>query len=188
MDVNIKPLAISGVLLIEPVCFKDDRGYFMETYHRQKYQKAGIDKNFVQDNHSRSRQGVVRGLHYQLKHPQGKLIYAVTGAIFDVAADIRRHSPTFGKWTGAELSADNRRQIYIPEGFAHGFMVLSKTADVVYKCTDFYAPGDEYGILWSDPDIGITWPVKNPILSQKDLENPALSQMPEDRLPEYLTD
>ena len=155
----------------------------METYHQQKYQKTGIDQAFVQDNHSHSNQGVLRGLHYQLKHPQGKLIYAVTGTIFDVAVDIRRGSPTFGQWTGAELSADNKRQIYVPQGFAHGFVVLSQSADVIYKCTDVYAPGDEYGILWSDPEIGINWPVKNPILSQKDLENPTLNQIPESLLP-----
>jgi len=183
MDVNIKQLALPGVFLIEPVCFKDNRGYFMETFHQQKYQTAGIDQAFVQDNHSHSSQGVLRGLHYQLKHPQGKLIYAVTGTIFDVAVDIRKGSPSFGQWIGAELSADNKRQIYIPQGFAHGFVVLSKSADVIYKCTDLYAPGDEYGILWSDPEIGINWPIENPILSQKDLENPGLNQISESHLP-----
>lgn len=185
MDVKIQQLSIDGVLLVEPVCFDDNRGYFLETYHLQKYQQAGIDKDFVQDNHSHSIRGVLRGLHYQLNHPQGKLIYTVSGAIFDVAVDIRRNSPTFGRWTGAELSAENKRQIYIPEGFAHGFVVLSEYADVIYKCTDLYAPGDEHGILWSDPDIGINWPVDAPILSQKDLENPRLSQMPESHLPAY---
>jgi len=183
MDVNIKQLTIDGVLLIEPVCFEDNRGYFLETYHRKKYQTAGIDQAFVQDNHSHSKHGVLRGLHYQLKQPQGKLIYAVTGTIFDVAVDIRRRSSTFGQWTGAELSADNKRQIYVPEGFAHGFVVLSESADVIYKCTDLYAPGDEYGILWSDPKIGIHWPVENPVLSQKDLENPTLNQITQNHLP-----
>ncbi len=183
MDVNIKQLSLPGVFLIEPICFEDNRGYFMETFHQKKYKAAGIDHPFVQDNHSHSSQGVLRGLHYQLKHPQGKLIYAVTGSIFDVAVDIRSGSSTFGQWTGAELSADNKRQIYVPHGFAHGFVVLSKSADVIYKCTDLYTPGDEYGILWSDPEIAINWPVKNPILSQKDLENPTLSQIPESHLP-----
>ena len=183
MALNIKPLDIAGVYIIEPACFKDPRGYFLETFHQQKYEAAGIDRPFVQDNHSHSSQGVLRGLHYQLKHPQGKLIYAVTGTIYDVAVDIRRGSPTFGQWTGAELSADNKRQIYVPHGFAHGFVVLSKTADVIYKCTDLYAPGDEYGILWSDPAIGINWPIETPILSQKDLENPGLHQVSESHLP-----
>ncbi len=183
MDVNIKQLSLPGVLLIEPKCFNDNRGYFMETYHQKKYQKAGIDQAFVQDNHSHSSRAVLRGLHYQLKNPQGKLIYAVTGTIFDVAVDIRKGSPTFGQWTGAELSAENKRQIYVPQGFAHGFVVLSESADVIYKCTDLYTPGDEYGVLWSDPQIGINWPVESPILSQKDIENPTLNQISGSYLP-----
>jgi len=183
MDVNIKQLEIPGVFLIEPVSFEDNRGYFLETFHQKKYKAAGIDQAFVQDNHSHSTQNVLRGLHYQLKHPQGKLIYAVTGTIFDVAVDIRKNSSTFGQWAGATLSAENKRQIYIPKGFAHGFVVLSESADVIYKCTDLYAPGDEYGILWSDPEIGIDWPVENPILSQKDLENPGLKEISENNLP-----
>ena len=183
MDVTIKQLDLPGVLLVEPMCFEDNRGYFLETFHQEKYKAAGIDQAFVQDNHSHSTRGVLRGLHYQLKHPQGKLIYAVTGTIFDVAVDIRRGSPTFGQWTGAELSAENRHQIYIPQGFAHGFVVLSESADVIYKCTDLYAPGDEYGILWSDPAIGIDWPVENPILSEKDLENPGLKEISGSNLP-----
>ena len=155
----------------------------METWHREKYEKAGIGKPFVQDNRSHSKDGVLRGLHYQLARPQAKLVFAVTGRIFDVAVDIRAGSPTFGRWTGAELSMENRRQIYVPEGFAHGFVVLSDFADVIYKCTDFYAPGDEYGILWSDPDIGIDWPVTAPILSDKDRQAPSLRQVPKDHLP-----
>ena len=186
MALNIKSLDLEGVYVIEPECFEDLRGFFMETFHREKYKAGGIDRMFIQDNHSHSRKGVLRGLHYQLKQPQGKLIYTVTGAIYDVAVDIRRGSPTFGRWTCAELSAENRRQIYIPEGFAHGFVVLSEYADVIYKCTDLYAPGDEYGILWSDPEIGITWPVEDPVLSPKDLENPALREITENHLPEYL--
>ncbi|MBC2714730.1 MAG: dTDP-4-dehydrorhamnose 3,5-epimerase [Desulfobacteraceae bacterium] len=183
MDVNIKQLGLPGVYVIEPVCFEDLRGFFLETFHQQKYEAAGIARTFVQDNLSHSSRGVLRGLHYQLKHPQGKLIYAVTGSIFDVAVDIRLGSPTFGQWTGAKLSAADKQQIYIPEGFAHGFVVLSESADVIYKCTDLYAPGDEYGILWSDPAIGINWPVDSPVLSRKDLENPELKKIPRTCLP-----
>jgi len=185
MDVNLKKLTLPGVFLVEPVCFEDNRGYFMETYHQKKYKSAGIDQAFVQDNHSHSDRGVLRGLHYQLKHPQGKLIYAVTGTIFDVAVDIRKNSSTFGQWAGATLSAENKRQIYIPKGFAHGFVVLSESADVIYKCTDLYAPGDEYGVLWSDPKISIKWPVGTPLLSLKDQENPILNDICNDHLPEY---
>ncbi len=183
MALTITELSIPGVLLVEPPGFKDNRGFFMETWHQKKYSAAGIDKPFVQDNRSHSAKGVLRGLHYQLAHPQGKLVFAVTGKIFDVAVDIRSGSPTFGQWTGAELSMENRRQIYIPEGFAHGFVVLSDFADVIYKCTDFYAPGDEYGILWSDPDIGIDWPLTSPILSDKDQQAPPLGLVPEGHLP-----
>lgn len=184
MAVTITELALPGILLIEPACFEDQRGFFMETWHQEAYRKAGINRTFVQDNRSHSKKGVLRGLHYQLKHPQGKLIYAVTGAIFDVVVDIRTGSPDFGRWTGAELSAENHCQIYVPEGFAHGFVVMSDFADVIYKCTDYYAPGDEYGILWSDPDIGITWPIASPILSGKDRQNPPLKQVPKERLPD----
>ncbi len=189
MALTLTRLEIPGVFLIEPPCFTDHRGFFMETFHREKYAAAGLyeklDRDFVQDNHSHSTKGVLRGLHYQLRQPQGKLVYAVTGTIFDVAVDIRRGSPTFGRWTGAELSAENHRQIYVPEGFAHGFVVLSEFADVIYKCTALYAPGDEYGILWSDPEIAIQWPVAAPILSAKDLENPGLLQAPQHHLPVY---
>lgn len=184
MAVTLQELSIPRVLLVQPPCFEDHRGFFMETWHQEAYRQAGIDKPFVQDNRSHSKKGVLRGLHYQLAHPQGKLIYAVTGAIFDVAVDIRPGSPTFGQWTGAELSAENRCQLYVPEGFAHGFVVISEFADVIYKCTDFYAPGDEYGILWSDPDIRIEWPVASPILSGKDRENPLLGQVPKEHLPD----
>ena len=175
--------AIPGVVLVEPDTYRDERGFFMETYHQTRYAEGGIEYLFVQDNHSHSRRGTLRGLHYQLKHSQAKLIYVSGGEIFDVAVDIRRGSPTFGKWVGAHLTEENSRQIYVPKGFAHGFYTLSETADVIYKCTDFYAPGDEYGILWSDPDIGIEWPEKNPLLSKKDSRNPRLSEIPEDLLP-----
>jgi dTDP-4-dehydrorhamnose 3,5-epimerase len=183
MPEKLLKTALPGVYIIEPDIFRDDRGFFLETYHQRRYAEGGIDCPFVQDNHSHSRLGVLRGLHYQLNHGQAKLIYVSCGEIFDVAVDIRRGSPTFGKWVGARLSGENGRQIYVPRGFAHGFYTLSETADIIYKCTDFYAPGDEYGILWSDPDIGIEWPDKNPLLSEKDSRNPRLSEIPEDLLP-----
>jgi dTDP-4-dehydrorhamnose 3,5-epimerase len=178
-----KPLP--GVLLIEPMVFSDERGFFMETYHAKKYAEAGIPGPFVQDNHSNSQRGTLRGLHYQLKNPQGKLVYAVKGEILDVAVDIRKGSPHFRRWTGNLLSEQNKRQLYIPEGFAHGFCVLSETADVIYKCTDFYAPGDEYGIFWADESIDIVWPIEAPILSEKDKKNPKLDDIPDEHLPPY---
>jgi dTDP-4-dehydrorhamnose 3,5-epimerase len=183
MSIKFLATALPGVFLIEPDVFKDERGFFMETYHQRRYAEGGIDCQFVQDNHSHSRRGVLRGLHYQLKHSQGKLIYVTGGEIFDVAVDIRHGSPTFGKWVGAHLTEENGRQIYIPKGFAHGFCTLSGTADVIYKCTDFYFPGDEFGIYWADPDIGIEWPDIKPILSNKDSRNPRLTDVPEDLLP-----
>ena len=183
MAVTVKELSLPGVFLIETACFEDQRGFCMETWHQRTYREAGLDLSFVQDNRSHSKKDVLRGLHYQLKRPQGKLIYVVTGTIFDVAVDIRPDSPFFGKWVGAELSARNGRQIYIPEGFAHGFVVRSDSADVIYKCTDFYTPGDEHGILWSDPDIGIDWPVTSPVLSEKDRQALSLSRVPGSRLP-----
>ena len=178
-----KPLP--GVLLIEPMVFSDERGFFMETFHAEKYAQAGVPGPFVQDNHSHSRRGTLRGLHYQLKNPQGKLVYVIKGEILDVAVDIRKGSPHFRRWTGNLLSEQNKRQLYIPEGFAHGFCVLSETADVIYKCTDFYAPGDEYGILWADESIDIVWPMENPILSEKDKKNPKLADIPDEHLPPY---
>src|ERR1051326_1029997 len=156
------PTELAGVVVIAPRVFDDERGFFMETFQRQKFAAAGIDLEFVQDNHSRSRRGVLRGLHYQLAHPQGKLVRAVSGSIFDVAVDLRRGSPTFGSWYGCELTDSNRRQIYIPPGFAHGFCVLSDTADVIYKCTELYHPEDERTLLWNDPALGIQWPVADP--------------------------
>ena len=185
MTITITPLSLPEILLIEPRIFTDHRGFFLETYHYLKYSDTGLGRAFVQDNHSRSRQSVLRGLHYQLQKPQGKLVYAVTGEIFDVAVDIRRGSPTFGKWTGTHLSDTNHRQLFIPEGFAHGFVVLSESANVVYKCTQFYEPGDEYGIYWADPEIGIDWPVVQPILSEKDEMFPGLNSAPEAHLPAY---
>lgn len=185
MTITVTPLSLPEILLIEPRAFTDHRGFFLETHHQIKYTGAGLDRIFVQDNHSRSRQSVLRGLHYQLRKPQGKLVYVVRGEIFDVAVDIRRGSPAFGRWEGTHLSDTNHRQLFIPEGFAHGFVVLSESADVVYKCTQFYEPGDEYGIYWADPKIGIDWPVDNPILSEKDQTFPALNSAPEAHLPVY---
>jgi len=181
---NISPTRIPEVLLIEPDVFGDQRGFFLESWHQQKYAAQGFDVDFVQDNHSRSTHGVLRGLHYQLQQPQGKLVRVVTGAVFDVAVDIRRGSPTFGQWVGAELSADNHHQLYIPPGFAHGFCVLSETADFLYKCTTFYAPQDEHGILWNDPAIGIEWPGRDFMVSEKDAANSRLDDM-SDQLPVY---
>jgi len=174
---------LPGVLLIDPRVFDDSRGFFMETFHQKKYAEVGIDHSFIQDNYSHSTRGTLRGLHYQLNHPQGKLVYVITGEIYDVAVDIRRDSPGFGKWTGQYLSDKNRRQIFVPEGFAHGFCVLSETADVLYKTTDLYNPEDERGVLWSDPAIGIDWPVKVPVVSDKDKLFPKLKEAPEKDLP-----
>jgi len=178
------PLDHPEVLLIEPDIFPDPRGFFMETFHSIKYAEHGLPTVFLQDNHSRSSRGVLRGLHYQLKNPQGKLVRVVSGEVFDVAVDIRRGSPWFGKWVGAILSEENHRQMYVPPGFAHGFCTLSERADFLYKCTDLYAPGDEYGIAWDDPEIAIEWPEMDYLISDKDLANPLLIES--DHLPEYL--
>jgi dTDP-4-dehydrorhamnose 3,5-epimerase len=182
--VKVSPTGLFGVLLVEPEVFQDARGFFLETYHREKYAAAGIDATFVQDNHSHSARHTLRGLHAQRSRAQGKLVRAVSGEMFDVAVDIRVGSPSFGRWTGAVLSGTNFRQLYIPPGFAHGFCVLSDEVDVEYKCTDLYVPGDEITVAWNDPEIGIDWPVRAPILSAKDKDAPPLSQM-RDRLPRY---
>jgi len=175
--------SIAGILIIEPKTFQDKRGFFMETYNRNRYNAIGINATFVQDNLSCSLKNTVRGLHFQIKHPQAKLIQVISGEIFDVAVDLRRGSATFGNWTGIHLSDENRRQVFIPEGFAHGFCVLSEFALFYYKCSDFYAPDDEGGIIWSDPDIGIEWPVINPIISEKDKQYQKLSRLNADQLP-----
>ena len=163
--------SIPDVFIIEPKVFGDERGFFLETYQEETFSDIGVDCNFVQDNHSGSKKGVLRGLHYQLKQSQGKLVRVVFGEIFDVAVDIRRNSPTFGQWVGAVLSTENRHQLWIPEGFAHGFYVLSDWAEIIYKATDYYAPQWERSILWNDPDLGIEWPFdkqNQPIVSSKD--------------------
>ncbi|HEY9295368.1 MAG TPA: dTDP-4-dehydrorhamnose 3,5-epimerase [Phormidium sp.] len=164
------PTEIPDVLLIEPQVFGDSRGFFFESYNQQSFsEKSGVKVDFVQDNHSRSSQNVLRGLHYQIEQPQGKLVRVVSGEVFDIAVDIRKSSPTFGQWVGYLLSAENKRQLWIPAGFAHGFLVVSEVAEVLYKATDYYAPQHERCILWNDPDLAITWPLKaEPILSAKD--------------------
>ncbi len=185
MSVKFIEMSLPGLILIEPEVFRDERGFFLETYHQKKYVAGGIEKPFVQDNRSHSKRGVLRGLHYQLRHPQGKMLYVTRGEIFDVSVDIRRGSPTFGKWDGVYLSSENNRQVFVPEGFAHGFCVISETADVMYKCTDFYHPDDEFGVLWSDPAIGIEWPVAEPLLSPKDRQYSPLKNIPDELLPVY---
>lgn len=165
------PTAISEVILIQPKLYSDERGFFMETYQVTRYSEAGIEVNFVQDNHSGSIQGTLRGMHYQIRHPQGKLVQIVTGEVYDVAVDLRRSSPTFGMWVGEKLSADNKLQLWIPPGFAHGFYVLSDWADVLYKVTEFYAPDWDRTLLWNDTALGIKWPLIDgtlPLLSEKD--------------------
>ncbi len=183
---QVTPTHIPEVLIIEPDLFGDARGFFMESWHVDKYRELGIETTFVQDNHSRSRGGVLRGLHYQLNHPQGKLARVIAGAVYDVAVDIRKGSPTFGQWVGVELSGDNHKQLYVPPGFAHGFCTLSESADFLYKCTDFYTPEDEHGISWNDPDIGIEWPGDDFIVSGKDSKNRSFKEMFDmDLFPEY---
>ncbi len=176
---NFTPTSIPEVLLIEPRVFGDERGFFMETFQQEKFFAAGIIYDFVQDNHSRSVKGTLRGLHYQLRHTQGKVVRAVVGEVFDVAVDLRRSSATFGQWAGVLLSAENKRQLWIPPGFGHGFYTVSDWAEVVYKATDFYSPADERSIIWNDPDIGIQWPeqVKDClIISNKDAQGLTLKE------------
>jgi dTDP-4-dehydrorhamnose 3,5-epimerase len=182
--VKATALDIPGVLLIEPALFHDQRGLFCETYHAQRYADAGISERFVQDNFSRSVRGTLRGLHYQEPHAQGKLVMVVEGAVYDVVVDIRIGSPTFGTWQGVDLSSDNYRQLYIPPGCAHGFCVTSEQASVLYKCTEFYSPADERGIIWDDPALAISWPVTTPLLSPKDQAYGTLAAM-KDQLPPY---
>ncbi len=179
---DIVEVPIEGVLIVEPRVFEDKRGFFMETYHQDRYQECGISQIFAQDNLSFSVKNTLRGLHFQVRHPQAKLIQVICGEIFDVAVDIRPESPTFGNWTGIRLSGQNKRQLFISEGFAHGFCVLSETVHFLYKCSDVYMPDDEGGILWSDPEIGIDWPVDDPILSHKDEEHPLLSDLRPEQL------
>jgi dTDP-4-dehydrorhamnose 3,5-epimerase len=182
--VRFEPAAIPGIVIIEPDVYRDPRGFFLETYHAEKYRAAGIPASFVQDNHSRSAQGTLRGLHLQLERPQGKLVRVIEGEIFDVAVDVRRGSPTFGRWMGVTLSADNFRQCYLPPGFAHGFAVVSTVAQVEYKATYVYDPKSELGIAWNDPEIGIEWPIPHPLLSERDKRHLTLAAVLE-RLPVF---
>jgi dTDP-4-dehydrorhamnose 3,5-epimerase len=181
---KVTETSLPGVLIIEPRVFADDRGFFMETYHSAKLAAAaGIELPFVQDNHSKSSAGVLRGLHYQEPNPQGKLVRVISGSVFDVAVDIRQGSPTFAHWTGVELSAENKLQLWIPPGFAHGFSVTSDSAEVLYKCTTLYQGENDRGIIWNDPEIGVDWKLTDPALSPKDAALPLLRDV--DRLPEY---
>ena len=181
---RVIPTALEGVVVIEPKVFTDDRGFCTETYHAERYAEAGVDVNFVQDNHSRSAQWTLRGLHAQLNRPQAKLVRVLQGSIVDVAVDIRAGSPTFRKWVSAELTSENFRQIYVPAGFAHGFCVTSETAEVEYKCSNLYDPSAELRLLWNDPEIGVEWPTTQPLLSEKDLRGLPLSAWM-DQLPAY---
>lgn len=174
---KVIPTHLDGVVIIEPEVFGDERGFFLETFQQQRYVDAGIEHPFVQDNHSRSGRGVLRGLHAQRDKPQGKLVRVARGAVFDVAVDINPHSTTFAQWVGVELSDSNHRQLWVPPGYAHGFVVLSEVADFEYKCTDFYDASDEIGVRWDDPDIGIDWPIKTPRLSEKDSQLPLLEAL-----------
>lgn len=178
--ITVTECGIDGLVVIEPTIFKDNRGYFIETYHKEAYEAAGIKAEFVQDNQSMSSKGVLRGLHFQINHPQAKLVRVLSGKVFDVAVDLRKGSKTFGKWFGVELSEENQKQFFVPEGFAHGFLVLSDTAVFAYKCTDFYHPGDEGGIRWDDLEIGIEWPMiegTDLIIAQRDQEWGTLAEM-----------
>ncbi len=170
---------IEGVIIVEPTVYGDDRGYFMETYNYNEFCDGGIDVTFVQDNQSKSRKGVLRGMHFQKTHSQSKLVRVISGEVYDVAVDMRKDSPTYGKWAGVLLSAENRRQFFIPKNFAHGFLVLSDEAEFVYKCDDFYHPEDEGGLAWDDPQVGIEWPITDDmtiLLSEKDKKNPRLCE------------
>ncbi len=184
--VEIIQTPLPGVVLLKPRVHEDTRGFFMETYRADVLASARIRDNFVQDNHSRSPRGVLRGLHYQVRQPQAKLCRVVSGEVFDVAVDIRLGSPTFGQWYGVLLSSENKLQIYMPPGFAHGFVVRSEIADFLYKCSDYYDPSDDRGIRWDDPAIGIAWETAAPILSPKDLQHPLLADVPRDLLPRYI--
>ncbi|MBF0445064.1 MAG: dTDP-4-dehydrorhamnose 3,5-epimerase [Magnetococcales bacterium] len=182
---QVKETSLPGVLLIIPKVFPDPRGFFLETYHQSRYQEMGIDFTPIQANHSRSQSGVLRGLHFQLEHPQAKLAYVTQGKVFDVAVDVRKNSPNFGKWTGAILDDINHHQLYIPKGFAHGYCVLSNTADFTYQCSDIYHQQSESGIAWNDPNININWPINNPSLSDKDKLLLNLDKTPSNKLPSY---
>jgi len=182
---EVVPTKLEGVLIVEPEVFGDARGYFMESYHAARYAEAGIASTFVQDNLSRSSKGVLRGLHFQHPHPQAKLVSVMHGAAFDVAVDIRAGSPTFGQWMGVKLSRESNRQLYLPEGIAHGFCALQDDTLIVYKCSDYYHPEYEWSVLWNDPHIGIDWPIASPKVSSKDRQGKLLKDFPPEQLPKY---
>ncbi len=175
-SMQVTETALPGVKIIEPKVFGDHRGFFLETYNRERYKEAGIDLDFMQDNHSKSSRGVLRGLHYQLVNPQDKLVWCISGAVWDVAVDVRKGSETFGKWVGVELNTETKKQILVPKGFAHGFVVLSEVAEIMYKCSDVYNPKGEGGIIWNDPAVGIEWPITDVVLSEKDAILPPLAE------------
>ncbi len=179
---------LPGVILLEPALHTDPRGFFVESFHEDRYSDAGIPARFVQDNHSHSSRGVLRGLHFQHQRPQGKLVWVVSGKVYDAVVDVRHGSPTFGCWEGVILDSNHYHQLYIPPGFAHGFCVLSEAADFVYKCTQYYDADDDAGIAWDDPDIGIEWPIATPSLSDKDRRHPRLHELDPVQLPNYVTD
>jgi dTDP-4-dehydrorhamnose 3,5-epimerase len=185
VSVEFQPTELPGVTLCIPEVLRDARGFFVESYHAAKYMNGGVRAVFVQDNRSRSSKNVLRGLHFQLHKPQAKLVSCTRGEIFDVAVDIRRGSPTFGKWVGAALSEENHRQLFIPGGFAHGFCVLSDVAEIQYKCSEFYDPRDDWGVRWNDPAFAVAWPVADPVLSAKDAAQPLLNDLRDDQLPVY---
>jgi dTDP-4-dehydrorhamnose 3,5-epimerase len=177
--------SLPGVWELQPKVFRDARGFFLETYHQNRFFELGIHDTFLQDNHSRSTKGTLRGLHYQLQHAQAKLCRVIEGKALDVAVDIQLGSPTFGKWTSVVLSAEKQNQIYIPTGFAHGFAALTESVQFLYKCSDFYDPSDEHGIIWNDPDLAISWGVSDPLVSEKDAQYSTLAAMPRQLLPQY---
>lgn len=177
---KVSKTSMEGILLIEPDLFGDSRGFFMESYSRKKYAELGINMEFVQDNHSKSVKNTLRGLHYQLNPGQDKIVRVVSGEVFDVVVDMRHGSPSFGKWEGFILSAENKRQLFVPIGFAHGFCVLSDEAEFLYKCSDYYSPLDERGVIWNDPDLNVKWPIDNPILSERDKKNKFFRDMNKD--------
>jgi dTDP-4-dehydrorhamnose 3,5-epimerase len=185
MAIQVQETNIPGVRICVPDVYPDARGFFMETYQQERYDAAGIPGPFVQDNYSHSARGVVRGMHYQLEKAQAKLVFVPHGEIFDVVVDVRRGSPAFGQWQGYHLSSENRKQLYVPVGLAHGFCVLSETVDVMYKCSNVYYPEGERGLLWNDPGIGIEWPVDDPIISGRDTKHPCLAEIDPDSLPVF---
>lgn len=174
---NVIQTKIPGALIFEPKVFGDERGFFLETFEDRRYREAGIQESFVQDNHSRSAYGVLRGMHGQKQHAQGKLVRVTSGEVFDVAVDLRKSSPAFGQWVGVKLTASNHTQFYVPPGCLHGFCVLSESADFLYKCTDYYHPEDEVALIWNDPEVGIEWPIENPQLSTKDAQAPLFKDL-----------